>query len=247
MLRKQLEDTAAIAYQAGQFLKKNQAHAERLVMPGKDIVLREDVESERLILAGLATHFPGIRFLSEEAGGERNLKGLVAIVDPLDGTNNYFHNDFLFGVSIGIYKDGNFLLAVIYLPACDLMLSAANFAGHSWKVSIHSTLKDARIGIDIGTRRDHSLVVLRRLVEKTFLPMVQCCVTASAVWVATGRLDGYYHPQPTPFDVAAAGPIVEQAGGMVTDEKGNPWNPLSSSFVVSNGLIHQELIDLINE
>jgi len=52
-------------------------------------------------------------------------------------------------------------------------------------------------------------------------------------------------PKPEPFDIAAAGLIVERAGGIVTDMEGNPWGPFSRSTVASNGIIHPDLLRIL--
>jgi fructose-1,6-bisphosphatase/inositol monophosphatase family enzyme len=54
-------------------------------------------------------------------------------------------------------------------------------------------------------------------------------------------------PGPEPFDIAAAGLIVEKAGGKVTDMQGNPWSPFSESIVATNGLIHEALLEVLNK
>ena len=244
-----------IALQAGALLRERQPTAVRIVST-KDIVLQQDLDSEQIILGRLAVEFPTITFLSEEAGGERDLEGLKAIIDPLDATNNYYHKDVFYGVSIGIVEGGRPVLGVVYMPelrrlysAMDITCSMLQKEGRPWDmihVSACDDLKKARLSIDAGARQEKSIGVLKRALQETFLPQVQHCASGSAVSVAAGILDGYYHPKPTPFDVAAAGLIVQRAGGKVTDEEGNEWNPLSPSFVASNGLIHDQFLDLIN-
>jgi myo-inositol-1(or 4)-monophosphatase len=64
--------------------------------------------------------------------------------------------------------------------------------------------------------------------------------------VATGKIEGYVHPGPTPFDIAAGCLIVEACGGRVTDMEGKPWTAFSKSIVATNGLIHEGVLQLLN-
>lgn len=65
------------------------------------------------------------------------------------------------------------------------------------------------------------------------------------MWVALGRIDAFIHTEPKPFDIAAAGLIVEMAGGRVTNLSGQPWTPFSTSIVASNSHVHDELLTLL--
>ena len=65
-------------------------------------------------------------------------------------------------------------------------------------------------------------------------------------WVAAGRFDGFYEHSLQAWDTAAGYLIVEEAGGKVTDMQGNNYSPYQRQLVASNGLIHDELIAVIN-
>jgi myo-inositol-1(or 4)-monophosphatase len=65
-------------------------------------------------------------------------------------------------------------------------------------------------------------------------------------WVAAGRFDGFYEHHLQAWDTAAGFLIVEEAGGKVTDMNGNKYSPYQKQLVASNGLIHDELIEVIN-
>jgi len=60
--------------------------------------------------------------------------------------------------------------------------------------------------------------------------------------VAAGRLDGYWEMHLSPWDWAAGGLLVEEAGGVVTDLEGGPWSPFQRAIIATNGRIHEELI-----
>ena len=66
-------------------------------------------------------------------------------------------------------------------------------------------------------------------------------------WVAAGRFDGFYEHSLHAWDSAGASVIVEEAGGKVSDLKGNDYNPDEPGLVASNGKMHEELLKWIND
>ena len=65
-------------------------------------------------------------------------------------------------------------------------------------------------------------------------------------WVAAGRFDGFYEHKLSAWDSAAGFLIVQEAGGKVTDMNGDKYSPYQHQIVATNGLIHQELLEIIN-
>ena len=66
-------------------------------------------------------------------------------------------------------------------------------------------------------------------------------------WVAAGRFDGFYEHKLEAWDSAAGYLIVEEAGGKVTDFKGDEFSHYQHRIVATNGKIHDEMLDVINE
>ena len=64
-------------------------------------------------------------------------------------------------------------------------------------------------------------------------------------WVAAGRFDGFFEHKLNAWDSAAGFLIVEEAGGRVTDMNGNYYNPYQPGLVASNGIIHDQLMEVI--
>ncbi len=67
-----------------------------------------------------------------------------------------------------------------------------------------------------------------------------------SAWVACGRAEAYVATKINPWDIAAGIILVEEAGGKVTDFKGRRWNLKKSDLILSNGLIHEQLLGKIN-
>lgn len=92
----------------------------------KGFLTDADLKSEEMILKILGAVYPEIHSFSEEKGGEAIKEGLVWVIDPVDGTINFFLGDDHWGVSIALVEDGHAIAGVVYLPAKGKMFSATS-------------------------------------------------------------------------------------------------------------------------
>lgn len=113
-------------------------------------------------------------------------------------------------------------------------------------VSSYATLAESQCWMEAPKDREFAGKLLQKLWNNTERAQLRACCVASMIALAEGKIDGYFFPTPQPFDIAAAALIVEKAGGKVTEWDGSPWNAFSKSIVASNGVIHDELLKLIN-
>ncbi|RYG02151.1 MAG: inositol monophosphatase, partial [Chitinophagaceae bacterium] len=65
-------------------------------------------------------------------------------------------------------------------------------------------------------------------------------------WVASGKFDGFYEHKLQAWDSAAGFLMVEEAGGKVTDYKGDYYSPYQPNLLATNGKIHDEILLWIN-
>ncbi len=252
---------ADAARKAGKKLLEMQPQVKEIKKPEKDFLTDADLASEEIILETLGEAYDPIRipFLSEEAGGEETDDGLF-VIDPLDGTVNYSIQDDHWGVSIGFVTetDRTTKTGVIYIPSKDLLFAACAAVPHTWcidgkvkittpRVNDKSDLSRSQVWVDPYGVVDEkfALRILRKLRNHTLYPQTRICCTTGLMAVATGKIVGYIHTSPTPFDIAAGCLIIEKAGGKVTDLKGKPWTAFSKSIVATNGRVHDKLLDII--
>lgn len=228
--------------------------------PGiKNYVTEYDHAAEKLIIDAIRTEYPTHSFLAEESGASDNQSGDVLwIIDPLDGTTNFAHNIPLFGVSIAAYSQKEGLLCgVIYEPMTDELFVAEKGKGaflNGSKISI-SKCDKIRSGItctnfprDVhenpGKCIDHFIHVLK--LGSTIRNLGTSVVNLA--YVAAGRFDAYWTPHLQPWDISAGMLLIQEAGGKVTNYKSETYNPLSAEPVIaSNGLVHQEMLSLLND
>jgi len=253
-----LRQMREIAQDAGNYLCAEQSRVSRLDSL-KDFVTSADFGSEAIILPRLSEVDQSAVTFSEESLGDKTADELW-VVDPLDGTVNFFHGNDMWGVSIARVSNGCSQKGVVLIPRKNFLASVEICIKHdgskefrwiqkprSAGVSLHSELSSSQIWTDwCGYNHPKTLSVLSVLDKATLYPQIRLCATASLMAVATGQIEGYVHPGPTPFDIAAACLVVEACGGKVTDMGGKPWTAFSKDIVATNGLIHDELLKVIH-
>jgi myo-inositol-1(or 4)-monophosphatase len=246
---------------AGKVLAEKSHDAREIKYKGRrDIVTDADYAADRTIREILLAQFPDDKFLSEEGDAvePKRLWQLADkspdlglwVVDPLDGTTNYSRNLFPFTTSIALYQAGAVQAGVVYNPITKELFAAergrgATLNGKPIHVSTKTSFEDSVVGTEWARATS-----VRRRTAKIFSQLVEVVMTARAYgsaamslsYVAAGRLDGYFHLSLSPWDVAAAGLIIEEAGGKITTPDGKPWSVHSKAFVASNGHLHGKLL-----
>ena len=199
----------------------------------RDLVTAADLAAEKIIFQRLQKEFPEDGFLGEETGGYALDAEHVWIVDPLDGTNNFVHRLPMFAVSIGRVSGGEVSLCVVHLPRLDETFTAqrgkgAFLNGKAIQVSATDQLSDAMLATGFPYRRhlleDNNLENFNRLFLQQRGVRRMGSAACDLAYVACGRLDAYWELHLSPYDVAAGGLLVKEAGGVVdTIVPGGDW------------------------
>lgn len=213
----------------------------------RDVKLDMDRKAEETIISILLDAFPEHTVLSEERGRIGGDSEFLWVIDPLDGTYNYSRRLPVWCTSVGLLKNDEPVLGVIYDPVCDDLYAAeagqgASLNGRPARVSDVESLDDATVCFSsgIGTRD----------LEKTMRAAAHLGIRAGKVrgmgaaathtaYVGAGRADAFYDFGAKLWDVAAGVVIVREAGGHVTlRDRGE--NVLD--IAVSNGRFHEDLL-----
>lgn len=227
----------------------------------KDIVTEMDLRAEKIIIDSVKARFPDHGILSEECDEIKTSSGKRWIIDPIDGTTNYAHNLPHFCVSIAYEEDGVVQVGVIYSPMFDELFYAVRGEGAfcegpycsngNLKVSGNDKVAKSLIATDLPYNfRDSTDEILKHYHDFCLRGQSIRRLGSAALdfcYVASGRLDGFWLVRLKPWDVAAAGLIAEEAGATITNFEGEPYTINSKSFVVSNGLIHDEMLEVLKE
>jgi histidinol phosphatase-like enzyme (inositol monophosphatase family) len=188
-------------------------------------VTRADREAEEVIRQRIARTYPDHAILGEEQGSSGGGGDHRWIIDPIDGTKSFIHGVPLYGVLIGVEVRGAPSVGVIYMPALDEMLWAADGLGCWWngrraRVSEVSKLEEATLLSSSVTTCQARSDAFDQLAGKVKLTRTwgDCY---GYLLVATGRAEIMIDPQLNPWDVAPMPPILREAGGGFTTWSGD--------------------------
>ncbi len=226
-----------------------------------DVVTIADTESEVLLAQGLAGILPEAAIVGEEAAHadpavlDHLSDSLCWIIDPLDGTNNFVHGIPHFAVSIAYYEAGQAQCGVVFNPVRGEWYTAQRGAGASCngqpiRVAGDTRLSEVLVGLgfyyDRGAMMQGTLNAIRDLFAEK-IHGIRRFGTASLdlCHVAQGRFGAFFEFQLSPWDFAAGGLIVEEAGGRVTTCRGEPLPLRLSSVLASNGALHDAVLRIV--
>ena len=218
-------------------------------------VTEADHASEKAIFETIRESYPDHFLLGEEAGEIVMDSEYKWIIDPIDGTINFSRGIPLCCVSIGLEKAGEMIMGAVYNPLMNEMFFAQKGFGASLndkKITVSNTEEVIKACLVTGfpyTYLDEPngpLQIFEKLIRKGVPVRRLGSAAIDLCWVAAGRFDGFYEHKLQAWDSAAGFLMVEEAGGKVTDFKGDHYSPYQPHLVATNGKIHQELLDVIN-
>jgi myo-inositol-1(or 4)-monophosphatase len=248
----------AAARKAGRVLRRDFGEVEHLQVSLKgpaNFVSAADKRAEDILYAELAKARPGYGFLGEEGGNRPGTDSTNTwIVDPLDGTTNFLHGIPQFAISIGLERSGAIVAGVVYNPATEELFIAERGKG--------AFLNDKRIRVAARKRMNEALIAcplphygrgdaalgLRELatVQERVAGLRRMGAAAlDLCYVASGRFDGYWERNLSPWDIAAGLVIVREAGGFVTDTDGRDAMFAQGHIAAGNETVHPELLKLL--
>lgn len=253
---KELKDFAVnLAQQAGGLLadKFNQPH--EIQYKGEiNLVTEADKMSEDLIIAAIIKSYPDHGILSEESPAYNSQAGLRWIVDPLDGTTNYAHGYPVFCVSVALEREGEIVLGVIYDPMREDLFIAergggAYLNGKRLNVSATATLSRSLLATgfpyDIRESADNNINHFKLMAMEAQAIRRAGSAALDIAYLACGRFDGFWELRLMPWDMAAACLMVQESGGVISNIAGDRWDIYSTDVLVSNGLIHEQMISVL--
>ncbi|MCK5255657.1 MAG: inositol monophosphatase [Deltaproteobacteria bacterium] len=220
-----------------------------------NLVTEADQRSEEVILSIIKDSYPNHRILAEETGESGNSSSFKWIIDPLDGTTNYAHGYPCFCVSLAIEYEEEVIYGAVYDPVKDELFTAekgkgAFINGKAIKTSSTKQLDQSLLctGFPYDVRDDMDSNILN---FRTFLMKAQAVrrdgsAALDLCHTAAGRFDGFWEQKLFPWDVAAGGLLVTEAGGKLTNFTGGNFSIYDKEIVASNGLIHDQMVEALN-
>jgi len=245
------------ARSAGDYLRRTPRERDpaRWTVKGRaDWATEADRATEALIREILLAGTPGATIIGEELSPEVLTRGLVWIVDPLDGTTNFLHGYPAFAVSIAAAVDGVLQAgAVLHVPLD--RLSTATLGGGAWedgaRISVSPISEPIHALIGTGfpysdfTRMDQYLGQLGRVVQAATGVRRPGSAAIDLADVAAGRFEGFWEQRLSAWDIAAGTLLVREAGGLVTDFAGRALGIEHAPVVAGNPAIHRWLLETL--
>lgn len=227
-----------------------------------DLVTRADTASETAIVAVLRAAFPHDQILGEEGVSDSDVHrptshvNRIWIIDPIDGTTNFSHGVPFYAISIALWVHGQPQVAVVHAPALGETYTAeagegAWLNGSPIRVSSITDPTNALLGTGFPYRNldllDDYMCLFLRFMRETQGVRRPGSASLDLCYVAAGRYDGFYEYGLAPWDVAAGGLIVREAGGIVTDwTAGDAWLH-GQRIIAANPAIHEYLSKCVIE
>ena len=201
----------------------------------RDFVTKTDKYVEKILIEELSKSKKNYSFISEEVGTIKNKdEENIWIIDPIDGTTNFLHGIPHFAICIALKSKNEIIISLIFDPIKDEMFFAEKDKGaflnnHRLRVSKKNILEDC-----LFSSNDEG-------VKFSDLNMrYSGCAALDLAYVASGRLDGFFHNKINLWDVAAGILLVEEAGGIVNnikDYKNNDINIRAASNVIYDEML----------
>ena len=201
----------------------------------RDFVTKTDKLVEKILIEELSKIKKNYSFLSEEVGSIKNKdQENMWIIDPIDGTTNFLHGIPHFAICIALQSKKEIVSGLIFDPIKDEMFFAEKNKGaylnnHRLRVSKKNSIEDCLFS------SNHEGVKFSDLNMR-----YSGCAALDLAYVASGRLDGFFHNKINLWDVAAGKLIVEEASGIVNNI--NKYKVNNIDIRAASSVIYDEML-----
>ncbi|MSO43521.1 MAG: inositol monophosphatase [Candidatus Planktophila sp.] len=240
-----LELALKIARQAGELLMDRPASWNLTVKSTAiDIATQMDHASEKLIVEAILAARPGDAIISEEGANRAGTSGLTWLIDPVDGTVNYFYGLPGWSISIAVKDELGTLVGVVHSPTTNSTWHAVRGGGAFFNgvkiqcnnpVDLDRALLSSGFAYDVNTRSEQ-LIIINALVPQIRDLRRIGSAAVDICHVATGLVDGYFETGLYEWDLAAGELIAGEAGATVETKS---WHGLNLTVAAGAHLFKQ--------
>jgi myo-inositol-1(or 4)-monophosphatase len=245
------------AKKAGRILQVHLGRVKKVDYKGAvNLVTEMDLLSEKVIVAEIRKLYPKHSILAEEKTNRQEDSPYRWVIDPLDGTTNYAHGYPVFCVSIGLEKDGEITLGVVYDPSRNELFvgekgKGAHLNGRRIHVSPTPSLSQSLLATgfpyDLRDSSVNNFDHFQNFAMKSHAVRRGGSAALDLCYVSAGRFDGFWEMKLGPWDLAAGSLIVREAGGKVTDFSGKLIRLDGRQVLATNGRIHREMMKVLKK
>ncbi len=222
-----------------------------------DLLTEYDLSIEAMLKETLSKAFPHHTIIGEEGSSAHERPARAIYIDPIDGTTNFVHALPHCAISVGVWEDGKPIAGVVANPILGEIFRAEKGKGAFLNdmplhVSPQSDFQQSLIATGFPytkVERGEDLSWVLRTMQ-TLLPITRDIRRLGAAsldlcYVAQGKFEAYYECNLKPWDVAAGILILQEAGGMVSNERGEAYALGNHIMLSSNGLVHEALLEAL--
>jgi myo-inositol-1(or 4)-monophosphatase len=252
------QEMTRLVIQAGKLMNEGASNLEVSSKGRANFVTQMDVAVQEFLRDGLAAVSPYVTLLAEEQDNlNLDPNHEYWILDPIDGTQNYIRHLRLSAISLAYYANNKIQTSIIYNPDSDELFYAsrgrgAYLNGHAIHVTSHKTLAQSLVAIGTSPYdrqfTDNNFPLWKDVFSRC-LDLRRCGSAAlDLAYVAAGRFDVFFERNLRPWDKAAGLLLIEEAGGKVTNYKGEYPSILENDDIcAANRSIHSEVMDIIHK
>ncbi len=253
----QVQETATqAATEAGKILIQSLSNSSSRQISAKsqfDFVTEVDLASEKMIIEQIKQTFPNHNIFAEEKGRERQTSEFLWIIDPLDGTKNYIHGFPFFSISIALKHKEEIIFGLIADPLRQENFHAIKNKGaflndQPIHTSSQQNFQKALFATGFPFRDKSKITIYLQSFAEIFGKAASVRRAGSAAldlaYTACGRVDGFWEIGLNAWDIAAGVIILQEAGGIITDFRGENNYLDSGNVVAANSSLHPELLEI---
>jgi myo-inositol-1(or 4)-monophosphatase len=257
LMQEFLKTAVSAARLAGDIIIKNLGHLLKEDIQTKqafDFVTKVDRWSEAVIMQTIREKFPSHRFLTEETLKQKDTGDYRWIIDPLDGTTNYIHSYPMFSVSIALEYKSEVIAGVVFDPLREELFHALKDKGaflnnRRITASAVSLLENSLVATGFPFRKKEMIDLYLKAFKEVFSGVSDIRRAGSAAidlaYIAAGRFEGFFELALSPWDIAAGGLLISEAGGLITDFAGGRKYLTTGNIVAGNRNVHCEILKVV--
>ncbi|MFA9557308.1 inositol monophosphatase [Evansella sp. AB-rgal1] len=244
------DDALRWTREAGEYIKEKMKESYSIDTKANqnDLVTDVDKSVEQFFQQKIGEGYPEHRLMGEEGSHEsiHDLTGVVWILDPIDGTINFVHQESFFAISLGIFHEGVGMIGIVYDVMNGELFTAQVGKGAYLNEKKLNKLSEVSFEESILSFNPRWILKNRGFEKLITESRAVRCYGSAAIeiaYVAAGKLDGYICNNLAPWDIAGGSVILAEVGGVSSNYDGGEQTYLKKdTFIAANPSIHRDVL-----